>query len=70
VAKFKRQRHETVLLAIVIVIGVLALMEMGSVLISWMGNPVVLLVAGLVAVGLVLAMSRPQQPADRSRPSS
>jgi hypothetical protein len=52
------------------VIGVLALMEMGSVLISWMGNPVVLLVAGLVAVGLVLAMSRPQQPADRSRPSS
>jgi hypothetical protein len=70
VAKFKRQRHETVLLAIVIVIGVLALMEMGSVLISWMGNPVVLLVAGLVAVGLVLAMSRLQQPADRSRPSS
>ena len=68
-SKFKRQRHETVLLAIVIVIGVLALMEMGSVLLPVMGNPVVLLVAGLVAVGVVLAVSRAERPAEPERRS-
>jgi hypothetical protein len=70
VAKFKRQRHETVLLAIVIVIGVLALMEMGSATINLLGNPVVLFTAVLIAIGVVLATSRAERPAKRERPSN
>ncbi len=69
-AKFKRQRHETVLLAIVIVIGVLAVMEMGSVLVPLMKNPVVLFAAVLAAVGVVLAASRAERPAKPERPSN
>ena len=69
-AGFERQRHETVLLAIVILVGVLALMEMGSVLVPWMKNPVVLFAAGLVALGVVLAASRAQRTARPELPSN
>ena len=68
-SKSKRQRHETVLPAILIVIEVLALMEMGSVLLPVTGNPVVLLLAGLVAVGAALAVSRAERPAEPERRS-